>query len=192
MTSSGPDQAQVDVVVAVHHPLRRRLLEMLTLDGPATASALAGRTDQLVGNISHHLKVLARAGLIAEAPELAKDRRERWWRAQRLGISWSVADAAGDAAGEALLGAAEQQNLAHQVGKVQQWYAERDGYDEAWQRAAFSTDTWIEVTADELSAITEQIAELLRPYAATSREPDPDGPPRQRVFVFSHGVPARS
>ncbi len=181
-----------DVVSAVHHPLRRRLMEVLWLDGPATASILSARTDQLVGNVSHHLKVLAKAGLVAEAPELAKDRRERWWRAQQTTLSWSVADAAGDPVGQAVLAAAEQQNLAHQVGKVQQWYADRDGYDEAWQRAAFSTDTWIEVTADELSTITEQIRALLKPYAATSREPDADGSPRQRVFVFSHGVPARS
>lgn len=181
-----------DVVSAVHHPLRRRLMEVLWLDGPATASILAERTDQLVGNVSHHLKVLANAGLVVEEPGLARDRRERWWRAQRSSVSWSVTDAAGDPAGQAVLAAAEQQNLAHQVGKVQQWYAERDGYDESWQRAAFSTDTWIEVTAEELSAITEQVRALLEPYAATGREPDPDGPPRTRVFFFAHGVPARS
>ena len=52
------------VLAAMSHPLRRRLLDALSLDGPATASTLAEATGQAVGNISHHLKVLATAGLI--------------------------------------------------------------------------------------------------------------------------------
>lgn len=182
-----------DVVTAVHHPLRRRLVEVLALEGPATASLLAARTDQLVGNVSHHLKVLARAGMVEEAPELAKDRRERWWRAVRVNLSWSVADAAGDPVQEATLGAAEQQNLAHQVQKVQQWYAAREGYDEAWSRAAFSNDSWIDVTADELADLGREIQALVARYRHDARPPatGADAAARERVFVFAHGVPAK-
>jgi DNA-binding MarR family transcriptional regulator len=54
---------------------------LLRVHGPSTASAIAERTGQAVGNVSHHLKVLAVGDLIEKAPELAKDRRERWWRA---------------------------------------------------------------------------------------------------------------
>ena len=61
------------VIAAMHHPLRRRLLDLLYIDGPATASRLAEATGELVGNVSHHLKVLASAGVIVEAPELAKN-----------------------------------------------------------------------------------------------------------------------
>src|ERR1700760_2669893 len=94
------------VLAAMSHPLRRRLLDALALDGPATASALAQATDQAVGNISHHLKVLAGAGLIAEAPELARDRRERWWRPTSRSFSWSSDDFMGDPAEEAVAAAA--------------------------------------------------------------------------------------
>ncbi|CAN5425809.1 helix-turn-helix domain-containing protein [soil metagenome] len=185
----------IDVVVAVHHPLRRRLLELLALDGPATASHLADKTGQLVGNISHHLKMLGGAGLIEEAPELAKDRRERWWRSVPGGISWSITDAMGDPSAEALLAAAEQQNLAHHVSKVQQWLGGREAYPPAWLEAAFSTESWIEVTPTELSALNDAIGELLRPYAVdrsrAARPPAaPDDESRERVFVFAHGVPA--
>ena len=55
MPSVTQRRADIDKIVAIHHPLRRRLLEVLGVDGPATASQLAARTDQLVGNISHHL-----------------------------------------------------------------------------------------------------------------------------------------
>src|SRR5258708_14268773 len=63
------------VLAAMTHPLRRRLLSILKLDGPSTASALAQRTEQGVGNISHHLHVLAAAGLIEEVPPPGPDPR---------------------------------------------------------------------------------------------------------------------
>ena len=78
------------VLAAMSHPLRRRLLDILRVDGPATASLLAQRTDQAVGNISHHLKTLVAGDLVREAPELARDRRERWWRLVNAGVRWST------------------------------------------------------------------------------------------------------
>jgi hypothetical protein len=56
--------------------------------------------------------------LVEEAPELAKDRRERWWRRIPLSLSWSLADVRGDAVGEAVAIAAEHENLEHHVGAV--------------------------------------------------------------------------
>src|SRR4051812_21439100 len=51
-------------LAAMSHPLRRRLLDVLHLDGPATASTLAAQTGKAVGNVSHHLKVLAASELV--------------------------------------------------------------------------------------------------------------------------------
>src|SRR4029453_662862 len=59
------------------NPFPSRILEALAVDGPSTASALAQRTGQAVGSASHHLKVLAEAGLVVEAPALARDRPAR-------------------------------------------------------------------------------------------------------------------
>ena len=143
---SQPTPQLIDVVAAIHHPVRRQLLELLNLDGPNTVSGLADAAQERVGNASHHLKVLAEAGLVEEAPELAKDRRERWWRPVAGSISWSVADVAGDPLAEVVASAAEQQNLAHHVGKVQQWYAHRETRRRRWVRAAFSTEYWVSVT----------------------------------------------
>lgn len=189
-SSGSSEPALVDVVAALHHPLRRRLIEILGLDGPATVSQLSDATSERVGNISHHIKVLAAAGLVVEVPELAKDRRERWWRSTLDSISWSVDDVAGDAVGEVVVTAAEQQNLTHHVSKVQEWYASRDGYDRTWIRAAVSTDGWIAVTPDELEEFGRRVNALLREYGATpERSADPA---RQRVFAFAHAVPARA
>jgi DNA-binding transcriptional ArsR family regulator len=179
---------RVDVIAALHHPVRRRLYELLNLDGPATVSALADKAGERVGNASHHLKVLAEAGLVTEAPELARDRRERWWRGVPDSVSWSIADVSGDVLGETIVSAAEQQNLAHHVAKVQQWYASRGKEDDAWVRAALSSDGWISVTPEELAELGERITDLMREYGATQERQA--GPGRRRVFLFAHGVPA--
>jgi DNA-binding transcriptional ArsR family regulator len=179
----------IDVVAAIHHPVRRKLLELLNLDGPNTVSGLAEAAQVAVGNASHHLKVLAEAGLVEEAPELAKDRRERWWRAVPSSISWSVADVAGDPVAEVIASAAEQQNLAHHVGKVQQWYSHRDAYDVDWVRAAFSAEYWVSVTPAELAELGQRVGEVFAEYAATPERRAQPG--RQNVFVFAHGVPAK-
>jgi DNA-binding transcriptional ArsR family regulator len=185
----------VNVLAALHHPVRRRLVELLGLEGPATVSQLADAVEERVGNASHHLKVLAEAGLIEEAPELARDRRERWWRSARQTTRWTIADVAGNPVGEAVAGAAEQQNLAHQVRKVQEWFARRGSFDESWVRAAFSTDGWVEVDAGELAELGDRMNTLINEYAV-NRQRGQDAPrsadqPRQRAFVFAYGVPAR-
>src|ERR1700735_2334588 len=84
------------VLAAYSHPLRRRLLDALSVGDAATASMLAEATGQAVGNVSHHLKVLASAQLIEEAPELARDRRERWWRVASRRIAGASDDLRGD------------------------------------------------------------------------------------------------
>ncbi|MEV7908349.1 helix-turn-helix domain-containing protein, partial [Streptomyces anulatus] len=65
---------------ALSHPLRMRLLMTVDEIGPATVGMLAEHLTQPVGVISYHLRQLANHGLVAEVPELARDRRERWWR----------------------------------------------------------------------------------------------------------------
>ncbi|MFI1864047.1 ArsR/SmtB family transcription factor [Streptomyces jumonjinensis] len=59
------------VLAAMAHPLRRRLMDVLKVEGPGTVSALAGRTGQAVGNVSHHIRVLARA-LRASSPTVCR------------------------------------------------------------------------------------------------------------------------
>ena len=84
-------------LAAMANPFRSRILDALAVDGPSTASVLAQRTGQATGSASHHLKVLAAADLVVEAPELARDRRERWWRLVAPGTRWSRAEFATDA-----------------------------------------------------------------------------------------------
>lgn len=52
---------------------------MALREGPATSAILARRTEQTRGNVSYHLRSLARAALIEDDLEAGTE-RERWWR----------------------------------------------------------------------------------------------------------------
>lgn len=58
---------------ALAHPLRVRLLLELQ-EGPATSAMLARSTSQTRGNVSYHLRSLAKAELIEDAPGEGTDR----------------------------------------------------------------------------------------------------------------------
>ncbi|MFD6091909.1 ArsR/SmtB family transcription factor [Oerskovia sp. NPDC060338] len=64
---------------AIAHPTRQRILTELAALGHARAADLAQVIGEPANSVSFHLRVLAKAGLIVEAPELARDRRDRVW-----------------------------------------------------------------------------------------------------------------
>lgn len=169
--------------------LRRRLLGLLKLDGPSTATVLAERTGQAVGNISHHLRALAAADLIEEAPELARDRRERWWRRTAGTLGWATADFAGDAASDAVARAAGSLNLDYQVSLARQWLQAAEKEKAHWPEGPFGTDSWMRLTDAELAQLGTEMTDLIRRWA--DREPPDDGQERGTVFVFARGLPGQ-
>ena len=187
-----PDIRQItdsNVLAALSHPLRRRLLDVLHVDGPATASMLAGRTDQAVGNISHHLRIMARSELVEEAPELARDRRERWWRLVSDSFRWTTEDFQADPAAEAVERAAASLNLERQTGFVRAYNAASDDERAGWPTGPFSTNHWLRLSDAELAELAGEVIALFDRWA--KREIPDDGQARDTVFAFAHGVPAR-
>jgi DNA-binding transcriptional ArsR family regulator len=171
------------------HPLRRRLMDVLKVYGPATASSIAGRTGQTVANVSHHLRVLHSSGLVEKAPELARDGRERWWRLVSTGLRWSSGDFADDPAAAAVAGAgagaAESLNLDHHANLVRDWFAAADEHRAHWADAAFSTDKWLHLTPAELSELSREVIALAERWA--DRDIPADGQQRDPVFLFTYG-----
>jgi DNA-binding transcriptional ArsR family regulator len=191
-----PRPAGLAKVAALANPVRRRIIDLLSLDGPATVGALASATGERVGSISHHLKMLARAGLVAEAPECARDRRESWWKAVPGGLSWSIVDFEDEPSGEVVAGAAEHAQLRVCADRVQVWLSERPAYGRDWQQAAYSSTGWLRLTPAQLrelgNAMTKTVCEFAeRVAAADSAETaaDAGGDPRS-VFLFTYAIPA--
>lgn len=177
------------VLAAMAHPLRRRLLDVLKVYGPATVSSLAEHTGERVSNLSHHLKVLAQADLIGEVPELARDRRERWWRLLAPSLRWSSEDFRDDPAADAVAQAALSLSLDHHVGMVRAWYAAGEDQHAHWEDAGFSTEKWLQLTPTELAELSRDVIALFDRWAA--RPAPKDGVRRDPVLVFGYGVPAQ-
>jgi DNA-binding transcriptional ArsR family regulator len=176
-----PQIKDAAVLKAVAHPVRRRLLDVLRVDGPSMPSVLARSTGQAVANVSHHLRVLAEAGLIEEAPELARNRKEHWWRMPAKSISWNSADFGPEAADAALaLG------LQRQVELISTWLGSPASREEPWHDAALSADGFLRLSPAELAEFTAEFLALLDRYADRPETPD-----REPVFVIGRAFPAR-
>jgi DNA-binding transcriptional ArsR family regulator len=189
-------QADITKVAAMAHPVRRRILDLLAAGGPATVGTLAAQSGEQVGNVSHHLKMLRKAGLVEKAPELARDRRESWWRAVTMSWSWSITDFAGDPAGEVVAMAAEQEQLRSNVEKTQRWYEGRSEIDPAWIDAAFSSTSSLKLTLAELAELGAMLSGVVAGFAASHVPPDPaagsvaeEDDDRRPVFVYTYGFP---
>ncbi|MDX6361781.1 MAG: hypothetical protein QOC85_784 [Streptomyces sp.] len=69
---------------ALAQPRRQRMLQHLTVHGPATSATLARALGLNTGATSYHLRELARFGFVEETTETTEASghgRERWWRA---------------------------------------------------------------------------------------------------------------
>ena len=178
----------IDVIAAVHHPVRRRIIDHLAGHGATQVGTLARVLGQQVGSVSHHLRMLERVGVVERAPELAEDGRTSWWRFVGPGVSWSVEDFADSPADRARASAAERLNFEHHVGKYVAWQRAKASYDETWRRAAFTNDMLARASAAELADLQERLTATVRAWKA---EIDlDDGQEREAVFVFSAGQPS--
>ncbi|MFJ2773051.1 helix-turn-helix domain-containing protein [Streptomyces sp. NPDC087300] len=86
--AQAPDSAPVPeelsdlrVLKALAQPRRQRMLQHLTVHGPATSATLARALGLNTGATSYHLRELARYGFVEETSGPGRGHRERWWRA---------------------------------------------------------------------------------------------------------------
>ncbi|WP_243225258.1 winged helix-turn-helix domain-containing protein [Microbacterium sp. CIAB417] len=172
----------ISVITAVHHPLRRRIIDHLVLHDATQVGTLAHALDAQVGSISHHLRMLQKAGVVEQADDPTGDRRTSWWRLARRKFSWSEADFSSPA--DALLAReAQRANVRHQLELLQRWHrVSRDSEIEG-----FATDTLSWATPDELRDLGQRLNALLDEWRADIDRSD--GQDRLPVFFFAHGFP---
>lgn len=189
MTTPARTSAITDVAAlrTLTQPIRIRLYELLAALGPSTATMLAGHVEQAVSLLSYHLRQLEEHGFVEQAPELATDGRERWWRIVPGGIHWSTADFLDDPAGRAVAASAERQLLARQLDKLQQYSAAKSSWGRDWVDAATSTDALFQMTPDELRAFNTEVQEVVSRWA--NRDLPDDGAGREHIFYFVHDFP---
>ena len=86
----------------IAHPMRNRILEEIEAGGPMRAADIAARLDIPANQASFHLRQLAKYALVVEAPEHARDGRDRVWRAaHESGLSVNLEELEKEVGGKA-------------------------------------------------------------------------------------------
>lgn len=172
---------------ALAHPERLRMLAILRVDGPATASGLARRLGLNSGATSYHLRQLARHGFIEEA-EGTGTARERWWRARHENTHFDTAAAQGEAleAGMALTRAV----LAAQMQLLQAVQDDYPSLPEEWRAASTAADAVIAMDAQSARALQERLMAMIRDARQGAPAPGADLAEGVRPFmVMLHAFP---
>ncbi|WP_353828651.1 ArsR/SmtB family transcription factor [Agromyces sp. SYSU T0242] len=156
---------------ALAHPTRLRILGMLRMDGPATVGALAERTGEAPGAVSYHVATLARHGLVQEAPELARDRRERWWRAAHEMTSWDPVEFRDDPARHAASEAMRRTVLESYHAELLAALAAESALEPEWVEASDSSDGAAQLTLEEFRELAAELAVVREKWWARGREP---------------------
>jgi DNA-binding transcriptional ArsR family regulator len=147
---------------AIAHPLRARLLTILRVDGPATATELGRRTGESSGSTSYHLRQLERYGYVEDAGPRAG--RERRWQATSRDTSWEPADFANDPGGLAVSDALERRQVQLAVRQFEAWMRRRPDADPAWLRAATMADDILRLTPSQALAFFEDLLAVRKRY----------------------------
>lgn len=171
---------------ALAHPLRLRLLGMLRMDGPATATALGERLGEVPALVSYHLRQLGAHGFVEEAPELARDRRERWWRAAQERTSWSRADFLDTPERRAAETALRREIHRVYEQRLDEYLAEESAWGADWVEAASSSDYVLDLDAAGLRALLRDLDAVIERYAADPPEPQGEV---ERVQLIYHAFP---
>lgn len=147
-------------LTAVAHPVRLGILELLTLEGPMTATELAEKLDESPANCSWHLRKLAEHDFIEEAP--GGKGRQRPWQMRHIGMSWAEGD---DLSHEELRAG---QALSRML--LERWVdrfltAGETETSAEWRDNGRLTQHVAWLTAEELDDVTRRLQEVAATYA---------------------------
>ena len=167
---------------ALSHPVRVRMLGLLRVDGPATATTLATRLGLNTGATSYHLRQLAQHGLIVD-DEARGNGRERWWKAAHDATTTS-SDVVRDQEGEDTIDAYLQSVVVVMTDLLQRAMEERPVLPEEWRRASTFSDWVVKLTPSRARALVDAIGDQLQGV-----EEDTDDPTAEDFVVQIHGFP---
>ena len=170
---------------AMSHPARMAIIEHLGRGQEATATECAEVVGLSPSATSYHLRALAKAGLIEDAPGRG-DGRERVWRAAGRGYTVNL-DADADA---------DTRQAEHELidtfltwgdTKARHYVARADKEPRDWFDASFFNDALLILTADELRKLGADLHEIISPYRPRTRTDPPPG--ARSVTIQLRGFP---
>jgi DNA-binding transcriptional ArsR family regulator len=172
---------------ALAHPVRIALLEAIGREGELTASQAAELLDESPGNMSWHLQTLAKYGYVEEAG--GGKGRSRPWRIASVSnrFQTTAEDPEANAAGDALESTFADRSYA----RLRTWFAQRASYPRQWRDASFTADSIGYLTAEEMSELGDEIADLFGRYRdrVINKELRPPDAEPVKLVAYGHPIP---
>jgi predicted ArsR family transcriptional regulator len=173
---------------AVAHPVRIALLEVLTAEGPLTATQAGEIIGESPTTCSFHLRQLAKYGFIEEVTGVPG--RKRPWRLVHTGMSFS--DVSDDL--ETRLAGAALSRVLHDfyLDRLKEGLELRRDSPTAVQKATGASEFLLYVTVEELHAIDEQVTNMIKPYVERIGNPKkrPKGSLPIELLFFAYPRPS--
>jgi DNA-binding transcriptional ArsR family regulator len=174
---------------ALAHPLRNRLLGLLRLHGPATASQLGRTVGESSGATSYHLRQLADYGFVEEV-EGHGTARERWWRARHRMTSWQRSDLESQEGGAEVQDEMTRLQIEGHGRVLSAWLEQKDRLGGAWGSVGSMSDYALQLTPEQARALTDELDAVVTRWM--------DGHPgnvpaegTELVFVLTDVVPVK-
>ena len=164
---------------ALSHPTRLKMLMLLRLEGPATATQLAQELKLNTGATSYHLRQLAEHGFIVEDAERG-DARDRWWKAAHQSTHAGLTTRTGDEAEDA--DAYLQTVALLYTETLMQAVAERQHLPLAWQQASTTSDWHLNLTPERADELVERLTAVIEEFWDAEA---PAGTPGASDFVVN-------
>jgi DNA-binding transcriptional ArsR family regulator len=186
MDEGNPKRMDARSLRGLAHPLRLRLMELLWLDGPATATSLAARVGESTGTTSWHLRQLAEHDLIEDDPTRGS-RRERWWRVRPTHVG--VADFIDDPSMRGPVSVYLHESLNQLHHRLAGFLAQ--DWDRTWYEAAAAQDWRLRLRPAELRDLNRELGAVVARYRENHPPEDEPRDGDEDVIVQIQAFPHR-
>ncbi|MFD5827342.1 winged helix-turn-helix domain-containing protein [Lentzea sp. NPDC060358] len=144
---------------ALSHPFRWKLLQVLTEQGPHTATQCSEKLEESVASCSYHLNMLAKYGFVEEVEGPG---RQKPWRIVRGRQSISTEGLEGEAAMAAE--AAAMAYLDQEFERTRERLRRHEHLPEEWRKAVGTQGTVKFLTVEEAAEYQAELQALLEKY----------------------------
>jgi chromosome segregation and condensation protein ScpB len=168
--------------------VRNRILSELSAVGPMRAADLAAALDIPANQASFHLRTLAKYGLIEEAPEAARDGRDRVWKVaadQGFNINLREIEAA---PGGAAVGAIVRRDVAGRAHEAIESALAFASLPEDEGVHVTISDVALRLTRDEAKQFSGELMALADEWRHRTQGIDPD----RRTYALLHVLQPQS
>ncbi len=182
-TSSPTPVHDPTVLRAIAHPIRSRILSEVAARRGARAADIARELGIPANQASFHLRQLAKYGLVEEAPEEARDRRDRVWRVTApQGLNVDLIELATAPGGDAAVRVFRQQSSARAHELVERAFQ----HDDEGDARVTVTDMALRLTPTEADVLVSEIHGVADGWRERTRDDvvGADGAPRRTYSLL--------